>query len=309
MPNVPPRMSPFALKRTGIPSNDTPILVRLICVRTSARLAVPFLQARSTARPITWAATYDGAPKYSPLPPCDRWYARTVLSFALTGKNESYAPLIAANRHARRPQLRLHDVGETSRVSLLVVDDVDALELQPLDDEVRDGGTLNAIGRNGSEEEAGSRPVGRERGVRRRARYEAEPRVLDRRRGRLHLVRAARAGRRKRERADEQGEDELPHADSPFVGTTPSETPFGVIGLPRRRARPDLRTGGRRRARAAARRRRSRASARGGAAGGCTSRGRSASAPVRRGAGSLRHRGRTQPRRRCGCASRLVRAG
>src|ERR671923_138938 len=193
MPNVPPRMSPFALKRTGIPSNDTPILVRLICVRTSARLAVPFLQARSTARPITWAATYDGAPKYSPLPPCDRWYARTVLSFALTGKNESYAPLIAANRHARRPQLRLHDVGETSRVSLLVVDDVDALELQPLDDEVRDGGTLNAIGRNGSEEEAGSRPVGRERGVRRRARYEAEPRVLDRRRGRLHLVRAGRA--------------------------------------------------------------------------------------------------------------------
>ena len=59
MPNGLFTMSPFLSKATGRPSNDAFLLIFVfrICARTSARLAVPFAQARSIAPATTCAAT------------------------------------------------------------------------------------------------------------------------------------------------------------------------------------------------------------------------------------------------------------
>src|SRR3954462_11163327 len=57
MPNCPHLMSPWPLKLTFRPSTVFLRFVFLTWARTSARDALPFMQARSIAPPITCAAT------------------------------------------------------------------------------------------------------------------------------------------------------------------------------------------------------------------------------------------------------------
>src|SRR5215210_3302354 len=103
MPNLPPRMSPDAANDTGRPRIDDFSFVLAIAFRTSARVAVPFAHAFVTAFTTTWAATYDGAPKYSPLPRCARAYARTIGLVGETGKNETSEPVILKVDGSKRP--------------------------------------------------------------------------------------------------------------------------------------------------------------------------------------------------------------
>src|SRR5438270_1683219 len=90
-------------------------------------------------------------------------------------------------------QLRLDLVGETRRVGLLVVDDVDLLQLERADDVVRDALRLRRVRRHRAEEVPGAGAVGGERRVRRRAGDEAEAAALEDGRRALDLIRAGRA--------------------------------------------------------------------------------------------------------------------
>src|SRR5205085_5084841 len=103
------------------------------------------------------------------------------------------ADAVAADGHALGLKLCLHLVGEAGAVGLLVVDDVDALELERAGDVSGDALALRRVRRDGAEEEAGPRAVERDLRVRRRAGDPAESCSLERPSRRLHLVRAGRA--------------------------------------------------------------------------------------------------------------------
>ena len=103
------------------------------------------------------------------------------------------ADAVTRDGDARCPQLGLNRVREARAVGLLVVDDVDALELQLLVDEVRRRRALNRVRRHGAEEVAGPRSVGSDLRVRGGAADEGETGVHQCRRSRLDLVAAGRA--------------------------------------------------------------------------------------------------------------------
>src|SRR4029078_387785 len=84
--------SPLRLKRSATPITElfAGILVFVSAVRTSARVAVPFLHALSYAAATTCVAAYVGAPKYMPFPPCDFLNALMIADFGFTGKLGSW---------------------------------------------------------------------------------------------------------------------------------------------------------------------------------------------------------------------------
>src|SRR5580765_84057 len=96
-------MSPLAANETGKPRIVVFSFVFAIALRTSARVALPSAQAFVTAPTTTWAATYDGRPKNSPLPLWALMYALTTGSAGLYGKAESYDPVIFQTPGANRP--------------------------------------------------------------------------------------------------------------------------------------------------------------------------------------------------------------
>src|SRR5205814_2345910 len=85
---------------------------------------------------------------------------------------------VTRDRHALGPQLRLNRVGKAGAVRLLVVDDVDPLYLQRSGHVLHGALALVVVGRHRPEEVTPAGPVRCDRGVRRRARDEAEARTL-----------------------------------------------------------------------------------------------------------------------------------
>ena len=63
-------MSPLFRNTTLVPKSDAFWLIVIVGMnfRTSARVALPSAHALVTAPTTTWAATYEGSPKNSPLP-------------------------------------------------------------------------------------------------------------------------------------------------------------------------------------------------------------------------------------------------
>src|SRR5919197_4062158 len=78
-------------KATRKPSSDCffGMFVFATRLRTSARVAEPFLHALSIALERASSATYVGAPKPSSLPPCDFLNPVNALLLKLIGKNET----------------------------------------------------------------------------------------------------------------------------------------------------------------------------------------------------------------------------
>src|SRR5437763_6188434 len=105
MPKLPPRRSPLLANEIGRPRIEPVSFVRAISLRTARRVVLPWpaLHALVIALTATCAATNDGAPKYSPLPPWAAAYDLTTALSVATGKNESYEPVIFHTPGAHRP--------------------------------------------------------------------------------------------------------------------------------------------------------------------------------------------------------------
>src|SRR3954451_7174684 len=105
MPKPPPFRSPPRVNPTGRPRIELRRFVRAISLRTARRVVLPWpaLHALVIALTATCAATNDGAPKYSPLPPWAAVYDLTTALSVATGKNESYEPVIFHTPGANRP--------------------------------------------------------------------------------------------------------------------------------------------------------------------------------------------------------------